>query len=513
MQGDIDMTPAIALAPDNLSAGLATRRPSLLATLATPWRSTRRQTIWIALAIFVSGCVAAMVCGILLPNAKGQALAMIFYAGGVCFAWAFWFSGLLLLARDARMLALPGVFRDTLVCALAYGVLMVAVPALIEGAFGRDIAMPAMLSTFAMAAGLTFVLSPRWASMCMGFLPVIYSTVHETFHVLSPLGHDFLHWGTVATIVLFVFVFIRWRRILHDGSMDAAGWRKPMILQLRQQAVCTGWSFDKQMFWQRDGAQHRYLDLRGIDARTPVKAIQVALGGDLFVPRTTAGNLRRLSVIVWPALIFVGCMLLTSLDRIHNLHEVLVIIGVSGALWSGAFGMAMLLFAVTALLKRRWEQGTEPALLALLPGLGKHAPMHGSVLRAAFIKPLVICIALWAMMIACEYLLHMGALAYALTTFLALGMAATVAMSLLRLFAGHALGNIVQTCVAIITFVLLGASLPIVYLTPMARLGPAATMVEWSLLAAWVVFATWMAWLAVCAWRAFWLRPHPFLSR
>jgi hypothetical protein len=92
---------------------------------------------------------------------------------------------------------------------------------------------------------LTFVLSPRWVSMCMGFLPAIYSPVHETSHVLSPLGRDFLRWGTVASIVLFAFVAIRWWRILHDGGADAGGWRRPLILQLRQQAVCTGWSFDK----------------------------------------------------------------------------------------------------------------------------------------------------------------------------------------------------------------------------------------------------------------------------
>jgi hypothetical protein len=374
-------------------------------------------------------------------------------------------------------------------------------------------ALPAMLSAFAMAAGLTFVLSPRWAGMCMGFLPAIYSTVHETFHVLSPTGRDFLHWGTTATIVLFVFVVVRWRRILQHGGDGAGGWHMPLILQLRQQAVCAGWSFDKQMFWQRDGTQHRYTDLRGIDAHTPVKAMQVALGGDLFTPRTPAGNLRRIAVMAWPVLIFVVCMLLTSLDRVHDLHKLLTIIGVSGAMWSGAFGMAMLMFAVTALLKRRWEQGAEPALLALLPGLGKHAPVHRSVLRAAFTKPLVIGIALWVMMVACEYLLHLGALAYALTTLMVLGMGATVAMSLLRVFAGRALRNVVQTCIAGVAFVLMCVSLPLAYLTPMAKLGPAADLIEWGLSGAWLVFAAWMGWMSWRAWRAFWLRPHPFLAR
>lgn len=506
------MNPAITLAPGRPSTGAATRRPSMLAAFATPWRATKRQTIWTSMVVFTLGCTAAAVCGMLVPNARGQALAMIFYAAGVCFVWGFWFSGLVLLARDARMLALPGVLRDTLVCALAYGTLMVVTPTFIEGAFGWSMALPAMLAAFSILAGLTFVLSPRWASMCMGFLPAIYSTVHETFHVLSPSGPDFLHWGTVASIALCVYVAVRWRRILHDGGAATGGWRTPLILQLRKQAVCTGWSFDKQLFWQRDGLQYRYTDLRGIDVHAPVKTVQVALGGDLFTPRTPMGNLRRLAVVGWPALVFVVCMLLTSLDRAHNLHRLLVVIGVSGALWSGAFGIAMLLFAITALLKRRWEQGAEPALLALLPGLGKSASTHRSVLCAAFLKPFGICVALWLMMAACEYLLHMGALAFALTTLIVLGMVAATAASLLRVFAGRALGNVVQAGIAGVALALMCVSLPLVYVTPMARLGPAADWIEWGLLAAWLVFAASMTWLALRAWQTFWLRPHPFLS-
>jgi hypothetical protein len=309
------MTPAIALAPHGLS-GPAVRRASVLAMLVTPWRATKRQTAWTALTAFLLGSAATVACGILLPGAKGQAIAMIFYGAGVCFLWAFWFSGLLLLARDARMLALPGVLRDTIVCALAYATLTIAAPVLVGGAFGWSVALTAMLAAFAMLAGLAFVLSPRWAAVCMGFLPAIYSTVHETFHVLSPVGPDFLRWGTLATLALLVFVAIRWWGILHDGGNGAGGWRMPLVLQLRQQAVCAGWSFDKQMFWQRDGSQHRYTDLRGIDARAPVKAIQVALGGELFTPRTPAGNLRRLGIVAWPLLVFVACMLLTSLDRV-----------------------------------------------------------------------------------------------------------------------------------------------------------------------------------------------------
>jgi len=92
-------------------------------------------------------------------------------------------------------------------------------------------------------------------------------------------------------------------------------------------------------------------------------------------------------------------------------------------------------------------------------------------------------------------------------------MGAASAMSLLRVFAGRALGNMVQTCIAGVAFVLMCVGLPLAYLTPMARLGPAAGLIEWGLFVAWLVFAVWMAWLALRAWQAFRLRPHPFLSR
>jgi hypothetical protein len=93
-----------------------------------------------------------------------------------------------------------------------------------------------------------------------------------------------------------------------------------------------------------------------------------------------------------------------------------------------------------------------------------------------------------------------------------LGMALAAAMSLLRVFAGRALGNAAQSCIAGAAFLLVCVSLPMVYLTPVARIGPAADLIEWGLLLAWLVFATWVAWLAVRAWHVFLGRPHPFLS-
>jgi hypothetical protein len=117
------------------------------------------------------------------------------------------------------------------------------------------------------------------------------------------------------------------------------------------------------------------------------------------------------------------------------------------------------------------------------------------------------------MMLVCEYLLHLGALACALTTLIMFGMVAAAAMSLLRVFAGRALGNVAQSCIAGAAFLLMCVSLPLVYLTSMARLGPVAELIEWGLLLAWLVFAAWMTWLAMLAWHAFQRRPHPFLSR
>lgn len=486
-------------------------RSSLAFLLQAPWRAARRQTLWTTLAIFGLCCAAALAFGIWMPGRRGLALAMIFYATGVCFTWAFCLSGLLLLGRDARLLALPGAVRNTTLSALAYGALTIALPTAVEAAFGADVALAAMLVALALAAGLAFVLLPRWISTWMGFVPAIYIALYQGLHILSPFSTGFLYTGLLASVVLLALAVIRWRRILRGNTADVGGWNTPIILALHQQAVSPGWSFDKQLLWQRSVRENRFTNLRGIDARAPARTIEVCLGA-LYTPQTAAGNLRRLGMVAWPALVFGVAMLLANIGHVHDLHKLVALIGISGVMWSSVFGITMVLFAVCAMLKRRWEQGREPALLALLPGLGRHAPVSRSLLRATLAKPFGVCVALWALMVACEVWLRLGVAAVALTSLIVFGMGAAAAMLLLRVFAGRPLRNLVQALIAGSTFVLVCVCLPLVFITPLAKLGPMAVGIEWALILAWLIFGAWMTVLTMRAWGMLIARPHPFLA-
>lgn len=505
------MSRSAMFAAVDFSTGPYARRSGIAATLQAPWRATKRQTSWLSLAVFVVCSVVALAFGIAMPNARGQLVAMAWYMVGVGFVWAFGLSNLVLLARDARLMAIPGVLRNTTVSALAYGVLTVALPALIEGTFGWNAPLAALLAALAATAGLCFVLSPRWISTWMGFLPAILVMAHQTFHLTFRFDAGSLRWGALVLVVLSTGAALRWRRVLRDDRQDATGWNVPMILQLRQQAVCTGFSFDKQMFWRRNDRQHRYMDLRGVGARAPATTIEVALGA-LFVPQTLAGNLRRLAAVGWPVAMFAVAMLLVNLGHVHEFRKLLAITAISGAMWSGMFGMTMTLFAIYAMLKRRWTQGAEPALLALLPGLGEGVALHRSVLRAMFVKPFAVCAALWALMVGCEVALHLGFAALALTTLVVIGMCAATALVLLRAFIGRPFRPFVQMLLSGSALVLMCVTLPLAFVTPLAKLGSMAMRVEWLLLAAWLVFGACMVVLALRARNCFAHRAHPFLA-
>lgn len=506
------MSEATALATDAASTGGSHFRTWIVPALMAPWRATKRQTIWISLLMFGTCWGAALAFEVFMPDVRGQALAGIGYAAGAAALWAFCLSSLVLLARDARLMSIPGVTRNTMASAIIYGGLTVGIPALIEAALGGNMAVTAVLVALGMGAGLAFVLSPRWISIWLGFVPAIYAPLQHTFHILSPLDHRFLRWAAPLALVLLFANAVQWRRVLSDGRPDTRGWRSSMILQLRQQAVSRDLALDTQVLWRRGGdTEHRYTNLRGISARTPAKAIEVALG-PLFVPRTAAGHLRQLRIVVWMMLAFGGAMLLENLDRVHSLRKLLTIMGSSSAMWMGMFGIAMTALLVVSMLRRRWEQGAEPALLALLPGLGTSAPLHYSVLRAAFTKPAILCAALWALMTGCELPMHLGTIALVMTTLIVLVFLATTVMLVLRVFAGRPMRTLNQVLIAGVAFVLMSVSLPAVFVTSLVKLGHIALLSEWGLLAIWLVFAVWMSTLAWRAWRALQRRPHPFLA-
>lgn len=502
MNDSLSMTGAIAIAHGS-------RRSALAAALIAPWYAVKTQTRWLLVVTLSVACIGALLIGVLVPTARGQLLACLAYAGGVGFAWAFGFSGLLLVARDGWRLAVPGVVRNATLSALLYAAITLALPVSLQAAFGWNVAPVALMVALAVAAGLAFVLLPRWIAMWMGFFPAMYGPLHDHGYLPSPLQPAFLHWGVALLLVLLVPAVWRWARLLRRGSDDASGWNSAMIFQLRQQAVTSSWAFDKQLFWRNTNSQHRHMDLRGIDATTPAKAITVALGG-VFVPRTGLGILRRALAMLWPVLLFAAGMLLVNLGDQPPMRRLVEVGAIGGAMWGGLFGTSMAVFGLYGLLQRRWQTGAEPALLALLPGLDRQAPLHRSVARAAFTKPMLLCLALWALMVACEVPAHFGAAVVAATTAVVASMCLLTAGALLRVFAGRPLRGLVLGMMAIAVFVMMLLSLGFVIVVAVRH--AALTLLAWGVVAAWSVLALGAAIFVLRAWRLFVARPNPFLA-
>lgn len=447
-----------------------------------------------------------------VPTPHGQTLALFFYAGGAAFLWAFCLSGLVLLARDARSLGIPGVVRNTILSAVIYALLTIAIPALVAGVFGWDSRIAALMSALAVAGGLGFVLLPRWASAWFGFVPAIYGSAHATFHPLSPLDPRFPLWSVPALLVLGVAAVIQWRKLLLNASSDAAGWRNPMILQMHQQAVSKCWGFDKQLLWQRSDKQHLYMTLHAIDARTPVKTIEVALG-IVYVPRSMIGKLRAFATVAWPLALVAVLLIVLNLAHMHVWGKTLAVMGASGLMGGGMVLLVMAALLVFTTLQRRWSEGAEPALLALLPGLDQHAPIMNSVVCAAFRKPIMLFVVLWLVLVASVLLLHAGIASVVLITLFVLTVFMATAVHVLRLFAARPMRALHQALIAIFTLVLLCASLPVSMAMPrVARHWPPGILIEWGLDIAWVIFGAWMTYLAMRAWHVLQRRPHPFMA-
>lgn len=489
------------------------RRSAFVAALVAPWYATKRHTIWLSVVLLAVCGLGALAIAALVPTLHGQITAVSLYAAGIAFAWAFWGSGLLLVARDGWRLGVPHATRNATASVLLYAVISIALPVLPEAAFGWNVAPLALIVAVAIAAGLAFVLLPRWIAVWLGFLPALYGSLQARLHLAAPSQPAFLHWAGLLLVVLLVPVVWSWWRLLRGGggSDEALGWNSPMILQLRKQATTSAWAFDKQLFWREGKNQARFMTLHGIDTQAPAKAIEVALGG-MFVPRTAVGNLRRLGAVAWPMACFGIAMVLQTLGQTGVIHRAVAAGAIGGAMWGGLFGVSMSMFGLYALLNRRWNSGAEPALMALLPGLGQHAPLHRSVACAAFTKPLLLCVALWLMMVGCEWLAHFGAAAMGLTTVVVAVMCLLNAACLLRVFAGRPVSGWVLGVLAVCVFGAMMLSIGFAVVVGLKHATPTLLLAVWGVTAAWALGAGGAAWFAWRAWRSLAARPHPFLA-
>lgn len=475
--------------------------------LVAPRYATSACTQWTGTAFFVLLVGAAVVIGIVSSDPKARFAALICYTFGVSIVWWLWLSGLALIARDGRGLGLPRAGRDSAYAACLYATVMVAAPALLVAANGGNVAATVLFPALAIAGSLAWMLLPRWFGMWFGFVPAIYIGLHNAFHLSSPLDPRFQHWAWLALAMLVVAVVLRWRRLARGEDNDDSRWSSAMILQMRRHAVSRDWwSMDRNWAWRRSRARRIDVDFHGLDAADPAKAIRVALG-DWYVPQSWRSRAGALTRVVLPMLLFIPLMVFMNFGREDSLHKAWKVIGISGGLWIGLFGSAMLALAIAALVQRRWRGSADMGLLALLPGLGGAAATP-HVLRAVLTGPAIAFVALWLCMLSGLALTAPTLLAALLATLFMVEMAALMVMAVLQAVAGVGMRLAGKIAIGVILIVLSDAGFTLAFVSP----SQGSATLEGAVVLGWLLLVAWTAWRGWLAWRLLQRRPHPFLA-
>jgi hypothetical protein len=475
--------------------------------LVAPRYATSACTRWTSIALFLLLAGAAVVIGVVSPEPKARFAALMCYVMGISVVWWLWLSSLLLVARDARRLGLPRAGRDSAYAACLYAFAMVAAPALLVAASGGNVAAAVLFPALAVVGSLAWVLLPRWFAMWFGFVPAIYIGLHNAFHVPSPFDPRFQRWAWLALAAMAAMVLIRWRQLVRGEDNDDSRWSSAMILQMRRHAVSRDWwSMDRNWAWRRSRARRIDVDFRGIDATNPAMAIRVALG-DWYVPQSWRSRTGALVRVLLPLLLFIPLMVFMTISRGASLHKLWRVVGISGGLWIGLFGSAMLALAIAALVQRRWRGSADLGLLALLPGLGETtAASH--VLRATVLGPAIAFVAMWLCMLGGIVMGAPGLLAALLATLFVLEMAALMVMAVLRAMAGLATRFAMKIAIGVVLIVLGDSGFTLAFVSP----SQGSATLEAAVVLGWLLLVAWTAWRGWLAWRLLQRRPHPFLA-
>lgn len=491
------------------------RRPGSVDVIVAPWYAASRGARWVALCLFAVLTAGALAIGVITTDPKGEFAALFVYSSGVGCLWLTWLSTLLLLARDARRLRMPGVVRNMEAATCLYALALVIAPALIVAARGGNIVLAMQIPMLAIAACLAFLLLPRWLAIWLSFVPALYVGMHNAMHAPTPLDPRFQHWAWVALVLLVVVDVVRWRQLLVSEDDDDSGWRTAMLMQARRNVInCDWWSIDKNWAWRRSSKRKTAVDFRGIGPTNPGRTLAVALGG-WYIPRTWRGRLDSLARVLVPLLLFIPLTWLMNIGHEDALRKVWRILGVNAGLWVGVFGTAMLALATLAALHRRWRSRADMALLALLPGLqGKR--VANQLARTALTTPAVGFAVLWLCMLVPLGLLPQGAAATimdaTLATLFVVAVAALTLMTACKVWAGRSMGKLAQIVVAILLAAMLFGSLMLAMIAAQSVPGVWMQRAQWLTVLAWLALIAWATWQGIRAWQALRRRPHPFLA-
>ena len=487
--------------------------------LLVPWRSTHRALRWLSLVIVTACILGAIAAGWFTHAPRWWLVSTLVYCFGAGYAWAFWLSTALVLAIDARKLRLPGLERAVHGSMLLYGLLTIAVPALVLGALGGDAPVTALLAGLAMAGGLGFVLLPRWCAMVMGFLPALSIGARHLAHLPPWSDPRWLAWGALALFVLLLADALRWRQLLRSDADNELGFSSAMVMQLRRQGAMSKWNglqqLDSgQLIRQRPDWMQPRADLRRTGPQSPVRALRVALGG-WYLPKTLVGHLRAAAPILLPMLLVIPVLAFMNAgeprDRVTHLALLSAGLGLLG--WISLFGGLMLSAMTVLLVRQRWQRtNAELPLLALLPGLGDAQNVQRELLRSVFTTPAVMQAMLLVVVLVTAFAMHLGGLAVLLVALPQLAAVGMMVAQVLCTLGGRKLPTWGEWLVYA-PFVLLFFLSTFVPVTTLGRRPwSGAFLAESWMLAAWAVLALVLAWIGRRGWRGLQARPHPFIS-
>ena len=426
------------------------------------------------------------------PNVGAAALMV--YAFGLVFWWAFAGGRAVLLQRDLRLLGVPGADRAILASLAFQYVLSAWLPTLLLAEVaGLDIVRTGAFLSLCVAAALMFVVLPRVLGSFFGFLPMFMQYLNMVGVMPGLSDPAFARVGWAMTAAFALVAAWRWRVLLATDPETFGTWSMPMVLQMRGQiGVQSGWkNFDSNLFFAaKNSALAGETNLGSIGPATPIRALRVWLGG-IFAPMSPRMRLIYTAFTVLP-------LVLVALFNVAvDSHQARAALGPGIAAVAVLFPAMIAAIAPARLHRFCQSASAEISLLAVLPGVDARTAKRNLLLAS---------LGLTLAALALLYAVFAG-LALAYSAGFAVFAAVSTMLSL-NILGGRTLPARGVSAFCIAAFVL--ASVTPGLLQTSGHDFRFATAAD-------AVLGAWACWFALCAWfgrggwRAYRRRPHAFL--
>lgn len=486
--------------------------------MATPWQALSAVTRASMAALY---SILAIILGHALsfaPLAGSNWVATTFKLTVLnLVVWVLLLPNNLVLARDARLLRVPGVERDAWQSLWLYAGFSIALPGLLLGFACGHVFQVSVALFLGAAIGMAYACINTNLVVVVIFGMLIYSHASRQLD-LDGLGDpDFLLWAAPTSVVLWLLVWRSWHVNVRN-LVCANNSHAPLVLKVRRNlrksaGVGANESTEIRLLRQRAFWLRPRPNVQSCGPNHPQRSIRLALGGS-FMPNTRIGYLLQFAFLAGAILVMVAMMLAPwfSYDVTLGWRQILEVVDTPYLIWFLGFSAGTLAFAQ---LLRLWQMWQAPnaglALLALLPGLGATKPVKRTVLRA-IVGPAVGAQAVLLMIVlGCAAGLHLSASSEAMIALSLLGAIGFVVSLTLVIVGGRMLPTWSTMILGVFGCILFNISLLTSSMSnPVTiKLGP--TNLLFALVFAWLIFAIALVWVGMRGWHGLQLRPHVFL--